>query len=84
MKSNSATHVSGTVTDLGSDAVVDVSGALRKLLADVFGLYVKTKNFHWHMSRASPQTRRNHHPIHQRYLAAPAPDRQQCRIRRVA
>jgi len=50
MKSNSATHVSGTVTDLGSDAVVDVSGALRKLLADVFGLYVKTKNFHWHMS----------------------------------
>jgi starvation-inducible DNA-binding protein len=53
MKSNSATqmkHVSGTATDLGSEAVVEISGALRKLLADVFALYVKTKNFHWHMS----------------------------------
>jgi starvation-inducible DNA-binding protein len=29
--------------------VVEVSGALRELLADVFALYVKTKNFHWHM-----------------------------------
>ena len=37
-------------TDLGGDAVVEISGALRKLLADVFTLYVKTKNFHWHMS----------------------------------
>jgi starvation-inducible DNA-binding protein len=39
-----------TVSDLGSDAVVEISSALRKLLADVFALYVKTKNFHWHMS----------------------------------
>jgi len=37
-------------TDLGSDATRDVSGALNTLLADVFTLYVKTKNFHWHMS----------------------------------
>ena len=39
-----------TMTDLGSDAVVEIPGALRPLLADVFALYVKTKNFHWHMS----------------------------------
>ena len=37
-------------TDLGSDATRDLSGALNTLLADVFTLYVKTKNFHWHMS----------------------------------
>ena len=40
----------GTATDLGSDAVTEISGALRPLLADVFALYLKTKNFHWHMS----------------------------------
>src|SRR6266699_3075286 len=39
-----------STTDLDSDAVADISGALRQLLADVFVLYVKTKNFHWHMS----------------------------------
>jgi len=39
-----------TPSDLSGDAVVEISGALRKLLADVFTLYVKTKNFHWHMS----------------------------------
>src|SRR5580693_6543419 len=53
MKSNSATQLrysSETVSDLGGDAVVEISGALRKLLADVFALYMKTKNFHWHMS----------------------------------
>ena len=37
-------------TDLSGDAVVEISGELRKLLGDVFALYVKTKNFHWHMS----------------------------------
>ena len=37
-------------TDLSGDAVVEISGELRKLLADVFALYVKTKNFHWHIS----------------------------------
>jgi starvation-inducible DNA-binding protein len=39
-----------TPGDLMPDAVRDVSGALNILLADVFGLYVKTKNFHWHLS----------------------------------
>jgi starvation-inducible DNA-binding protein len=39
-----------TPTDIGSDAVRDIAAALNVLLADIFGLYVKTKNFHWHMS----------------------------------
>jgi len=39
-----------TPTDLGSNATRDISGALNALLADVFTLYVKTKNFHWHVS----------------------------------
>ena len=39
-----------TPTDLKSNAVRDISGALNILLADVFALYLKTKNFHWHMS----------------------------------
>jgi starvation-inducible DNA-binding protein len=39
-----------TRTDLGHDAVVAISNELRLLLADVFALYLKTKNFHWHMS----------------------------------
>jgi len=43
-------RVSAISTDLSGDAVVEISGELRKLLADVFALYVKTKNFHWHMS----------------------------------
>jgi starvation-inducible DNA-binding protein len=37
-------------TDLGSNATRDVAGALNALLADVFALYMKTKNFHWHVS----------------------------------
>jgi len=41
-----------TPTDLSHDAVAEISSELRKLLADVFALYVKTKNFHWHMSGA--------------------------------
>jgi starvation-inducible DNA-binding protein len=39
-----------TRTDLTDDAVEDISSNLRRLLADVFALYVKAKNFHWHMS----------------------------------
>jgi starvation-inducible DNA-binding protein len=39
-----------TPTDLSRDAVEEISSELRHLLADVFALYVKTKNFHWHMS----------------------------------
>src|SRR6202521_1123780 len=39
-----------TPTDLSHDGVVEISDALRQLLSDVFALYLKTKNFHWHMS----------------------------------
>jgi starvation-inducible DNA-binding protein len=39
-----------TPTDLSSDAVGEISGKLSVVLADVFALYLKTKNFHWHMS----------------------------------
>ena len=39
-----------TAANLGSEAVAEISGTLRELLADVFVLYLKTKNFHWHMS----------------------------------
>ena len=41
--------VSEIPTELVGDAVVEISSELRKLLADVFTLYLKTKNFHWHM-----------------------------------
>jgi starvation-inducible DNA-binding protein len=40
----------GTPTDLTSNATRDLSSALTTLLADIFALYIKTKNFHWHMS----------------------------------
>ena len=39
-----------TPTDLSAEARRDISGALNKLLADTFALYLKTKNFHWHVS----------------------------------
>jgi len=39
-----------TPTDLKPNAVRDISGALNILLADMFALYLKTKNFHWHVS----------------------------------
>ena len=39
-----------TPTNLTSNATRDISGALTTLLADVFALYLKTKNFHWHVS----------------------------------
>jgi len=39
-----------TPTDLGAEAVKDISAALNLLLADFFALYLKTKNFHWHIS----------------------------------
>jgi starvation-inducible DNA-binding protein len=53
MENNAVTRikdVSAAPTDLAGDAVVEISNALRELLADVFALYLKTKNFHWHMS----------------------------------
>src|SRR4026207_470048 len=39
-----------TPTDLGTNAAKDIAGALNGILADSFALYLKTKNFHWHMS----------------------------------
>jgi starvation-inducible DNA-binding protein len=37
-------------TNISPESVADITGALNALLADVFTLYLKTKNFHWHMS----------------------------------
>jgi starvation-inducible DNA-binding protein len=39
-----------TPTDLRKAATKDIAGAMNAILADVFALYMKTKNFHWHMS----------------------------------
>src|SRR3954465_14420497 len=47
-----------TPNNLGSNAVRDVSGALTLLLADMLALYLKTKNFHWHVS--GPRFREDH------------------------
>jgi len=40
-----------TPTDLKAAATKDIAGALNVILADVFALYLKTKNFHWHGQR---------------------------------
>ena len=53
VKSPEDTHTReylGTPTDLSAEATHDISAALNGLLADVFAIYMKTKNFHWHMS----------------------------------
>jgi starvation-inducible DNA-binding protein len=39
-----------TPSDLEASATKDIAGAMNAILADVFALYLKTKNFHWHMS----------------------------------
>jgi starvation-inducible DNA-binding protein len=39
-----------TPSSLGAEASRDIGGALNAILADVFALYLKTKNYHWHMS----------------------------------
>jgi starvation-inducible DNA-binding protein len=39
-----------TPTDLGAEARLNIAGAMNALLADLFALYIKTKNFHWHVS----------------------------------
>src|SRR6202162_4679714 len=39
-----------TPTDLTRSATKDIAGAMNAILADVFALYLKSKNFHWHMS----------------------------------
>src|SRR2546423_7489941 len=43
-------ETTATRTDLSGNAVEEITSNLRRLLADVFALYVKTKNFHWHLS----------------------------------
>jgi starvation-inducible DNA-binding protein len=43
-------HKAAGTTDLSAEATHDIGTALEALLADVFVLYLKTKNFHWHMS----------------------------------
>jgi len=60
MKRNSSTKTSEllqrreapliTPTDLTRSAIEDIAAAMNAILADVFALYLKTKNFHWHMS----------------------------------
>ncbi len=49
-EAGSAKHRPGGLTDLSEAATRDISAALNGLLADVFALYLKTKNFHWHMT----------------------------------
>jgi len=51
-KSSASTRMASTSapTNFPKNAVRDISAALNMLLADVFALYLKTKNFHWHMS----------------------------------
>ncbi len=39
-----------TPSDILPESVKEIAGALNMVLADVFALYLKTKNFHWHMS----------------------------------
>src|ERR1700683_4129481 len=57
MSKNSSTQLADptvaalrTPTDLDRDGVNKIASSLRELLADVFALYLKTKNFHWHVS----------------------------------
>ena len=50
MKKNTISNATMKSGSLSDAAVTDISEALRGLLADAFCLYMKTKNFHWHMS----------------------------------
>ncbi|MGH9775487.1 MAG: Dps family protein [Candidatus Acidiferrales bacterium] len=43
-------HASQTTTGLSREGAAEISAALRPLLADAFALYLKSKNFHWHMT----------------------------------
>jgi starvation-inducible DNA-binding protein len=49
-RSRSGSAALGTPTDLSPDNVSAITAALNPLLADAFALYLKTKNFHWHVS----------------------------------
>ena len=50
MSPNATTNSSQRQVEFSGAAVEEISDALRRLLADVFSLYVKTKSYHWHMS----------------------------------
>ncbi len=50
IKDAHTTEKLATRTDLSAEATRDIAASLTSLLADVFALYLKTKNFHWHMS----------------------------------
>jgi starvation-inducible DNA-binding protein len=52
IRSNGRNATVESRSDLSRSAVGEISDSLRQLLADVFALYLKTKNFHWHMSGA--------------------------------
>ena len=43
-------YPTAVVLDFTSDAIAEIGDVLRPLLADVFAVYLKTKNFHWHMT----------------------------------
>jgi starvation-inducible DNA-binding protein len=49
-KTNAETRRPSPLNELSEDATRELSEALNRLLADAFALYLKTKNFHWHMS----------------------------------
>lgn len=48
-KSNPVSRLN-TTSDLSAEGITKIQQALNPMLADVFALYMKTKNFHWHMS----------------------------------
>ncbi|HUA19387.1 MAG TPA: DNA starvation/stationary phase protection protein [Bryobacteraceae bacterium] len=50
MTHSATVKASGSEADLSREGVTEITGVLRGLLADVFSLYLKTKNFHWHMT----------------------------------
>jgi len=58
MTQRATTNASKAKMDLSPEGVAEITEALRPLLADVFSLYMKTKNFHWHME--GPQFRDYH------------------------
>lgn len=51
LKSSRLAHLK-TKSEFGAEAASEISGALKGVLADIFALYIKTKNFHWHVSGA--------------------------------
>lgn len=50
MTQSATAKVTKGAVDLSREGVTEITGVLRQLLADVFSLYLKTKNFHWHMT----------------------------------